>query len=185
MTAGGHLQRDAVPTPGVAAPMALSCGTMRSASTNTPSSASEPHARRWPRRIAWALALVVLVGGTAAALVAINWPSNEALAQRAAQELSAMANIPVHVGGLRWQLLPQPAVVLSDVVAGPADAKPDAKPTITFERITLVPEFTWATLQSRRPRLLRAEVNGAMVPQRALAVIGTADKKDTAPDTTT
>lgn len=152
---------------------------------------SLPPARRWPGRLAWALAGLAAVGVVGAALVAFYLPSNEALAQHTAQALTQALGVPVQVGGLRWQLLPQPVVVLTDVVARQADPEPDpgaedaakASPAISVQRITLVPELTWATLQSRRLRLLQAVVDGAVVQQRALAALGAAQKKDKSPDT--
>ena len=124
--------------------------------------------------MAWALGAVALVGAVGAVLVTIYLPSNEALAQRANQALTQAVGAPVHVGALHWQLLPRPAVVLTDVMAGPADTEADAQPAITVQRILLVPDIRWAMLQSRRVRLLRAEVDGAVVKQRALGALGAA-----------
>lgn len=142
-----------------------------------------PHSRQGPRRVAWALGAVALVGAVGAALVAMYLPSNAALAQRATAALTQAVGAPVQVGALHWQLLPRPAVVLTDVVAGPSAGEPDAKPALTLQRITLVPEVSWATLQSRRLRLLQARVEGAVVQQRALAALGGAVPKDRVPDT--
>lgn len=144
---------------------------------------SPPIPRRWPRRLAWAGAGLAAVAGVAAVLVAVYLPSDEALAQRAAEELTKMAGAPVQVGGVRWQLLPRPAVVLTDLVAGSASAETDRRaktptqPAITLQRITLVPEVSWAALQSRRFRVLRANIDGAVVQQRALAALGAAEHK--------
>ena len=132
--------------------------------------------RRWPRRVAWGLGGLALVGAASAALIAVYLPSDEALAQRATLALTQAVGAPVTVGSLQWQLLPRPAVVLTDVASESANAEP----TITVKRITLVPEVSWATLQSRRLRLLRPKVDGAVVHQRALAALGTAGKQDPA-----
>lgn len=143
---------------------------MRAPSTET----SPPQWTPRARRIARAAGALLAIGAAGAALVAVLVPSNAALAQRATTELTQAVGAPVQVGSLHWQLLPRPAVVLTDVVAGPADAAPDAKPAITVQRILLVPDVSWATLQSRRLRLLRAEVDGAAVQQRALGALGAA-----------
>ena len=118
----------------------------------------------------------MLVGAASAALIAVYLPSDEALAQRATLALTQAVGAPVTVGSLHWQLLPRPAVVLSDVAA----ASVNDEPAITVTRITLVPEVSWATLQSRRLHLLQARVDGAVVHQRALGALGTAGKKDPA-----
>lgn len=110
-------------------------------------------------------------------LVAVFLPSDEALAQRVAQELTKAAGSPVQVGSLRWQLLPRPAVTLTDIVAG-SDTDSKTKPAITLQRITLVPDVSWAALQSRQLRLLRADIDGAVVQQRALAALGAAENKN-------
>lgn len=148
--------------------MALSCNVMRDPSTET----SPAQRTRRTRRIAWALGWLVAIGAAGAALVATLVPSNAALAQRATLALTQAVGAPVQVGSLHWQLLPRPAVVLTDVVAGPAEA--NGQPAVTVQRILLVPEATWATLQARRLRLLRAEVDGAVVQQRALGALGAA-----------
>ena len=119
---------------------------------------------------------MALVGAASAALIAVYLPSDEALAQRATLALTQAVGAPVTVGGLHWQLLPRPAVVLTDVASESANAEP----AMTVKRITLVPEVSWTTLQSRRLRLLRARVDGAVVHQRALAALGTAGKQDPA-----
>lgn len=140
-------------------------------STN-PGPTPPPAARYWPKWLAWTVAGLVTVSAAAAALLAVFVPSDEDLAQRAAQELTQAVGTPVRVGSLHWQLLPQPAVVLTNVlageVAGPADAEANAQPAGTLQRVLLVPDARWATLRSRRLRLLRAEVDGAVVQQRAL-----------------
>ena len=151
---------------------------MRPSSTASPDTAPSQPTSRWPRRVAWALGAVALIGAVGAVLVGIYLPSNEALAQRATQALTQALGAPVQVGSLHWQLLPRPAVVLTDVVAGPTDRDANGKPAITVQRILLVPDVTWPTLESRRLRLLRAEVDGAVVQQRALRALGAAGKKD-------
>ncbi len=147
---------------------------MRAPSTETPPA---PRTQR-ARRIAWAAGALLAIGAAGAALVAALVPSNAALAQRATQALTQAVGAPVQVSSLHWQLLPRPAVVLTNVVAGPADGDANGKPAITVQRILLVPDVRWAMLQSRRLRLLRAEVDGAVVQQRALGALGAAGKKD-------
>lgn len=117
------------------------------------------------RRAGWATALVALLGAAAAALY---MPTNEALAQRAAEALTQAAGVPVRVGALDWHVLPRPAVVLTDVVAG----DDPAAPAVTVSRALLVPEVSWDTIRSRKLRLLRAKIDGAVVQQRALAGLG-------------
>ena len=138
-------------------------------------------AHRWLRRLAWAAAGVAALAGVSAVLVVVCLPSNEALAQRAARELTKAAGYPVQVGGLRWQLLPKPFVVLTDVVADAASAETDgpvkAQPAITLQRITLVPEVSWAALRSRQLRLQRAAIDGAVVHQRALVALSGVEQK--------
>ena len=153
---------------------------MRHISTETPPAPRTRRTQRTQRtrRIAWGLGWLLAVGVAGAALLAALVPSNAALAQRATDELTQAVGAPVQVGALHWQLLPRPAVVLTDVVAGPAAGDADAKPAITVQRILLVPDISWATLQGRRLRLLRAEVDGAVVQQRALGALGAAGKKN-------
>ena len=134
--------------------------------------------------MAWAIGGLALAVGVGTVLVAALLPSNEALAERATQALTQAVGVPIHIGALHWQLLPRPAVVLTDVTAKPADAEPDAQPAMSVQRVLLVPDVSWAMLQSRRLRLLRAEVDGAVVQQRVLQALSAAGKKDrpTSPD---
>jgi hypothetical protein len=132
----------------------------------------------------WTLAGLAAVAVAVAALIAIFLPSDEALAQQAADALTQATGAPVTIGALHWQLLPRPTVVLTDVVAG-ADKKgvnsgdgKASEPAVTLQRVTLVPEVSWSAIQSRRLRLLRAEVDGATVQQRALAGFGSPANKE-------
>ena len=83
-----------------------------------------PSPQRHPLRV-WllgVLAAVAVLGLAATLLVAMVFPSNHALAGRAAQALENAQGVPVSIGALNWQLWPQPRVKLLDVSINPPAA---------------------------------------------------------------
>ena len=115
------------------------------------------------------LGIAVLVLG-AAWLALLHWlPSDEELARRASAELEAQLGTKVRVGGLRWRLLPSPAVVIEDV------ATEQAQP-ILIKKLTAYPDVF--ALAQRRIKIDRADLEGAVVPQLSLHGLGGGREKD-------
>ena len=103
--------------------------------------------------------LAVVGGGL---LAASYIPSDEELAQTAATRLSEALGVTVSIGTVRWQLLPTPAVVVSDInIAQPAP--------ITVRQLSLVPNIS--ALWRRSVRFDRVELDGASVPQKSLGAL--------------
>ena len=160
------------------------------------SSAISPSPQQHPLRV-WLLGMLIAVAALGLAvtlLVALFFPNNDELASRTARVLEDALGVPVSIGALNWQLLPQPRVELLDVAisqptapgtADDADAAPGkiasgaaadsgaagrrtAGP-LALQRVTLLPALSLASLWQRTVHFRRVEVDGASVPQRTLA----------------
>lgn len=105
--------------------------------------------------LAWVLGvLTLLVAGTVSRI-----PSERELALHAGMALQAQLGVAVQVGALRWQLFPA-RVVLENIVT-------DQPQPIELKQLTLYPDI--ASLWRRRLRIEHAQVQGAVLPQRALS----------------
>lgn len=122
---------------------------------------------RWRRR--WLIgAGVVLALGLAAAW----WfPSEEDLAQRAAQAASEQLGVPVKVGALHWHLWPAPGAVAENV-------RTEQPQPILVDRASVT--LRVAALWRGHLELTRLEVDGATVPQISLRGLGAAHSQPAA-----
>lgn len=127
----------------------------------------QPVKRRMSR---WTLALAGVAAAVALAGGALAWrlPSNGDMAKRAATILSQAAGTPVTVGGLAWQLWPQPALTLTDVASSPTGVAAQA---LHVERVTAYPLWSAVLFRSGAMHLKRLEVDGATLPQLALTAL--------------
>lgn len=91
------------------------------------------------------------------------FPSDEALAAQAADRLGSALGVKVSVGALHWHLLPVASIRLENVVI--AQARP-----LSFRQLTLYPDLH--LLWTRRIRIDRAELQGALIPQLSLRGLG-------------
>ena len=120
-------------------------------------------ARIWTRiwRVGRITGLGILAATTLLTLAALYIaPSNEALAKRAELEIATALGVQVTVGTLRWRLLPSVAVVVENATAAQT-------PPLTIAKLTLYPNLVG--LWQRRIQIDLAELDGAVVPQQALA----------------
>ena len=106
------------------------------------------------------------IGATSAVLAAATGavlffaPSNDDLAQRAEREMTSALGVKVAVGSLRWRVLPSPAVVVENVTTAQT-------PPLTIAKLTLYPDLI--SLWQRHIQIDLAELEGAVIPQQALA----------------
>jgi len=62
-------------------------------------------------------------------------PDEKQLVRDAELELESALGVKVSVAAMRWQLLPLPAIMLSDVAT-------DQTPPVSFKKLTLYPNFS-------------------------------------------
>ena len=117
------------------------------------------------RKNQWLIGLgaTALVLAGIAAAIAIYVPSDQELAQAAAERLGAALGAKVSISSVRWHLLPSPVIVIEDAVI--AQAQP-----ITVKRLTLHPNIS--ALWQRQLKIDSAELDGAVVPQLSLRGLG-------------
>jgi hypothetical protein len=126
-----------------------------------------PTHRRWrrpARLVATVLAVVAALGLLAAWLI----PSDEALAKRASEAASEQLGVPVTVGALHWQVLPNLAVEVRDV-------RTDQPEPILVDRARAT--LRLASLLRGEVELQRLDVDGATVPQVSLRGLGASNSK--------
>lgn len=106
--------------------------------------------------------------------LALWWwlPSDEALAQRVADEAGSALGVDVRVGALDWQLLPHAQVVLHDV------ATVQEQP-IALRRLVIEPRLL--PLLRGRVALARVALDGATVVQQSLRGLGRGQAQAGAP----
>lgn len=111
----------------------------------------------------WVLGAGLLLAALALAAAGIAWwlPSNAVLAQRTSAALEATLGVPVQVGGLEWQLLPMPRLVLNTL-------RTDQPQPITIEKLTV--RLDLPALLQRQVQIRHASVVGAVVHQVSLGV---------------
>lgn len=102
-----------------------------------------------------ALGVLALLVAGAVSLI----PSERELALRVSTALQSQLGVPVHVGALRWQLLPA-RVVLENIVT-------EQPQPVEIKQLTLYPDM--ASLWRRRLRIDHAELQGAVLPQRSVS----------------
>lgn len=118
---------------------------------------------RWLAVVGLLFALL-LVGIAAAGLAVRLWlPNEQQLARDAELELASALGVKVSVAALRWQLLPLPAITLSDVTT-------DQTPPVIVKQLTLFPDLS--ALYKRKLLFDLAELEGAVVPQLSLRQLG-------------
>lgn len=123
-------------------------------------------AHRRPRR--WLGVLAAALGLALAAWAALLWllPPDRALADRLVAEAAQRLGVPVHIGALRWQLLPRPMVVLENARTGQAQP-------VTVQTLRVYPALL--PLLQRQLVLRRIEIDGAVAPQLSLRELGPRD----------
>ncbi len=107
-----------------------------------------------------ALAAVLAVLGIA---VLAFMPSDDDLAKDAELELESALGLKVSVGALHWRLLPTPAVTFENLATAQT-------PPIVIDKLTVYPSLS--ALWQRRLKINLAELDGAVVPQLSLRVLG-------------
>ena len=90
-------------------------------------------------------------------------PNAQELAQDLEAKLSQATGVKVKVTAVRWQLLPLPAVIIDDI------ATEQTQP-VTIKKLTLYPKLSG--LWQRRVSFDLAELDGAVVPQLSLRMLG-------------
>jgi len=116
-------------------------------------------ARKWLLGLGVAVGALALLGLVLASLI----PSNEELAQRASTRLEAALGVPVSMGALHWRLFPSPRVVIENA----ATRQPQP---VEMKKLTLYPRM--AALWQLRFQVVRAELEGAVLPQLSLLQLG-------------
>ena len=99
-------------------------------------------------------------------------PNEEQLASDAELELESALGVKVRVGAVGWQLLPLPAIMLSDVAT-------EQTPPVTFKKLTLYPNLS--ALFKRELSFDLAELDGAVIPQLSLRQLGAGSRGDSLP----
>ena len=120
-------------------------------------------ARRWLTVLGALAGALVLAAVVAAIAIRLLLPNDQQLASDLALELESALGVKVSVGALSWQLLPLPAIMLSDVAT-------EQTPPVSIKRLTLYPNLS--ALYKRRLSFDRAELDGAVVPQLSLRKLG-------------
>ncbi len=116
--------------------------------------------RRWLAVFGVLLVVAFIAAVTAAWL----WlPDEQQLARDVELELDSALGVKVSVAAVRWQLLPLPAILLSDVAT-------EQTPPVTFKKHALYPKLS--ALVQRSLSFDLAELDGAVVPQLSLRKLG-------------
>ena len=118
--------------------------------------------RKWLTVLGVALLILFC---TATALLSLI-PSDEELAARAENMLTTALGVKVGIAALHWKLLPVPVLVMENAVI--ATAQP-----IKFRHLTLYPSLS--ELLRKKIRIVRVDVDGAVVPQLSLSQLGGQD----------
>ena len=113
------------------------------------------------RKTIWlsALGLIVALLAGLAIAVALLIPSNDELARMAEEHASAVFGVPVRIEALRWQLRPEPTIVMTGVAT-------DHPQPITARQITAY--LHWRPLLHHEIALDAVEVAGAVLPRASL-----------------
>jgi len=99
-------------------------------------------------------------------------PDEKQLVRDAELELESALGVKVSVAAMRWQLLPLPAIMLSDVAT-------DQTPPVSFKKLTLYPNLS--ALYTRILSFDLAELEGAVVPQVSLRDLGRSSDRESLP----
>jgi hypothetical protein len=123
-----------------------------------------------PRFAKWLLALVALFVVLLAAVAGVLhvWIGSADFRARVAREASAAAGVPVEFGGLAVDVWPLPAVAADRVQV-------NSQPPLTLERIEARP--LWGPLLHGRLEVATLLVRNAVIPQDAIAAVGSAFRK--------
>ena len=120
-------------------------------------------ARRWLAVLGVLVSLLALAVFAAVVAVWMWLPDEHQLARDVELELESAIGVRVSVAAVRWQLLPLPAIMLSDVST-------EQTPPVTFKKLTLYPKLS--ALYQRNLSFDLAELDGAVVPQLSLRKLG-------------
>ncbi len=116
-------------------------------------------ARYWLVGVASVTAFFVLL--SVAALVFM--PSDDDLARDAELELESVLGMKVSIGALHWRLWPTPAVTFENMATAQT-------PPVVVDKLTVYPSLP--ALWQRRFKINLAELDGAVVPQLSVRVLG-------------
>ncbi len=133
---------------------------------------SVTRARRWLGVLGVVGALLLLAIFGAALVVWLWMPNEQQLASDVELELQAALGFKVSVAAVRWQLLPLPAIVLSEVAT-------DQTPPVSFKKLTLYPNLS--AIFTRSLSFDLAELEAAVVPQLSLRELGRSSDADSLP----
>jgi len=129
-------------------------------------------ARRWLAVFSVFGILLVLVTFSVVIAVFLWLPDEQQLARDVELELESALGVKVNVAAVRWQLLPLPAITLSDVAT-------DQTPPVSFKKLTLYPNLS--ALYTRILSFDLAELDGAVVPQLSLRQLGRSSHGESLP----
>ena len=111
-----------------------------------------------------AVGILLVVAIFTAVIAVLLWlPNEQQLARDVELELESALGVKVIVAALRWQLLPLPAIMLTDVAT-------EQTPPVSFKKLTLYPKLS--ALYKRSLLFDLAELDGAVVPQLSLRKLG-------------
>ena len=116
-------------------------------------------ARKWLLGVGSTLGVLALLAVVLVSLI----PSDEELARRAAVEIEAALGVPVNIGALHWHLLPVPLVEIENAASGQPQP-------LQVKKVTAY--LNTAALWQRRLKVDRAVLQGAVLPQLSLPVLG-------------
>ena len=116
--------------------------------------------------------LLVLVTFSTVVAIWLWLPDEQQLARDVELELESALGVKVSVATVRWQLLPLPAIMLSDVAT-------DQTPPVSFKKLTLHPNLS--ALYTRSLSFDLAELEGAVVPQLSLRDLGRNSDRESLP----
>ena len=117
-----------------------------------------------------ALAAVLAVLGLAAL---VFMPSDDDLARDAELELESVLGMKVSIGALHWRLWPTPAVTFENMATAQT-------PPVVVDKLTVYPSLP--ALWQRRFKINLAELDGAVVPQLSVRVLGSPSRADVTQD---
>lgn len=118
---------------------------------------------RWLAVVGVLVALLLLSVVVTGIAVRLWMPDEQQLAKDVELELESALGVKVSVAAVRWQLLPLPAIMLSDVAT-------DQTPPVTVKKLTLYPNLS--AIYKRSLSFDLADLEGAVVPQLSLRQLG-------------
>lgn len=118
---------------------------------------------RWQAIAGIFIALLLLTIAAASIAVRLWMPNEQQLAKDVELELESALGVKVSVAAVRWQLLPLPAIMFSEVVT-------DQTPPVTVKKLTVYPNLS--AIHKRSLSFDLVELEGAVLPQLSLRLLG-------------